>query len=391
MVDPRQAAPVRAPVRVEAQRPARIALAHDWLVGMRGGERVLDRIAGLIAREHAPAGLYSLFGGRTPLTETLSQWPVTLSGLSRAPARARRWLLPLYPRGAAELSGALARAHEREPIDLLLSSSSGLIKGVRAPAGVAHLCYCHSPPRYLWSQADEYARAGGPAMRAGLGMSGARLRRWDAASASRVTQFIANSAHTREEIRRCYGRESEVVHPPVRTGFFTPDAGIAREGFWLVAGALEPYKRAELVIEAARRAGVPLIVAGEGSMRRRLERAAGGHVTFLGRVSDERLRDLFRRCGLFVFPQVEDFGIALVEALACGAPVVARRAGGAAEILAHGDTGAMFDDPEPDAIVRAARATQTRPDAARAAALRFSEERFDQRMRGAIADALARG
>lgn len=389
MVDPRQVLAARTPVRIEGPRPARIALAHDWLVGLRGGERVLDRIAGLIAREHQPAGLYSLFAAAEPLTETLALWPVTISGLSRAPARARRWLLPLYPRGAGELSRALARAHEREPIDVLISSSSGFIKGVRAPRGVPHVCYCHSPPRYLWSQEGEYARAGGMAMRAGLRALGPRLRRWDVASAAGVTHFIANSAHTRAEIARCYGRESEVIHPPVRTGFFTPDPGIQREDFWLVAGALEPYKRTELVIEAARRAGAPLVVAGEGSMRRRLERAARGRVRFVGRVSDEALRDLFRRCGLFVFPQVEDFGITLVEALACGAPVLARRAGGAAEILGDGASGAMFDAPTPEAIADAARGVVANSGAARAAALRFSEDRFDQRMRVAIAEALA--
>lgn len=374
------------------RRKVRIALAHDWLVGYRGGEVVLETIALAVhARAPAPApgGLYTMFAGpgeprgterRPEHNRALRGFgPARVSFLDRLPGahgRLRRWMLPLYPAAVADLSRRLAREHRRQPIDLLISTSSAAVKGLRAPPGVPHLCYCHSPARYLWSQSAEYGRGRGGVMRGlGLGMFGGALRRWDRRSAANVDRFLANSAHTAGEIRRCYGRDAEVVFPPVDTAYFTPDAGVARGEHWLYAGALEPYKRVDLVIESANRARRPLVVAGEGSQGAHLRSLAGPTVTFTGRLDDGGLREAFRSARMLVFPQVEDFGIVAVEAQACGTPVLAFRAGGALDTVIEGSTGAFFERPTVESLV--AGAARVPPnDALTGAACRRNAERF---------------
>lgn len=368
-----------------AARP-RVALAHDWLCGRRGGEAVLDRLAALCRDRLELAPLLVMFDDRRPVGSAIDHVPRVRSALGALPGATplRRWLLPLYPLAVADLSRRLAREHARSPVSLVISSSSAAIKGLRPPPGVPHLCYCHSPARYVWARRDDYTRDG--SLRAlGLRLWGDRFRAWDRRTADHVTMFVANSRHVAEQIRLCYGREASVVHPPVRTDFFTPDPAGRREDFWLVVSALEPYKRVDLAVDAARAAGARLVVAGDGSLRRSLSRRAGPGVEWLGRVSDERLRDLYRRARLLVFPQVEDFGIVAVEAQACGLPVVARRAGGALDSVVPDVTGAFFEAPDAEAIVAAARecpdpADPTVAAACREHARRFSPERFDEKM-----------
>lgn len=375
--------------------PPRIALAHDWLCGFRGGEAVLDRIARIVTADFpatAPPRLYLMTDDGRPMTPGIDALPKTTSFLSQLPGgstKLRRWLLPLYPRAVEGLSNKLAVDHAREPIDLLISTSSAAIKGLRPPAGVPHLCYCHSPARYIWSQSAQYS--GG--LR-GLGLRLARnsFQNWDRRTAANVTQFIANSSHTAREIKRCFGRDSIVIHPPARIDFFTPDPAVAREDIWLCVGALEPYKRVDLAIAAAKRAGTKLIIVGSGSHEAALRRHAGPNVEFLGRVSDEQLRDFYRRASVLLFPQIEDFGIVAVEAQACGLPVVAAGAGGALDSVIHEQTGALITDPTPHALCAAAAhiSKAVLNDAApwsqrcRANAERFSEAVFDSKMREAI-------
>jgi glycosyltransferase involved in cell wall biosynthesis len=378
-----------------------VALAHDWLVGYRGGEAVLERIARVVGERAEISGLYVMFDdGRalSPAVDALrARGRVHVSALNRLPGgagRLRRWLLPLYPLAVSRLSARLARDHAEHPIDLLISTSSAAIKGLRSPAppGVPHICYCHSPARYIWSQAEQYsAGAGGSGARLrwlGLRLAGGPFRRWDRRTSANVTRFVANSTHTSRQIFSAYGRDSTVVHPPVRTGFFTPDPGAVRDGSWLIVSALEPYKRIELAIDAAGLAGRRLIIAGKGSHRGALEahaRGAGADVEFRGRVGDEELRALYRACALLLFPQVEDFGIVAAEALACGMPVVARRAGGALDIVEDGITGALFDAATPGAIVAAAARCPTHTAlACRAAAERFGGAEFDRRIMAVI-------
>lgn len=359
---------------IDALADRRVALAHDWLVGMRGGEHVLDRLAQLFG----PTELYTLVDDGRPMTDAIRACSVVTSSLQHLPGasgRFRRWYLPLMPWAVERLDVA--------PCDLLISTSSAVMKSIRAPRGTPHVCYCHSPARYFWEQTDEYASgAGGRVRSLGLRLMRRRFQRWDCATAKRVDRFIANSAHTAARIMRCYGRESHVVYPPVRTEFFTPDVRVQREDWLLVVSALEPYKKTELVIEAANRAGFSLKIAGSGSQVKRLAALAGPTVEMLGRVSDEALRELYRRAKALVFPQMEDFGIIAVEAQAAGCPVVAFAAGGALETV-NDETGVFFREQSTSALIDAVEEARVkRFDAfkCRASAERFSEAAFDEAM-----------
>jgi len=389
--------PTHSPASPLGERRLRIALAHDWLCGFRGGEAVLDRIASLLAPSHDLVGLFTMFRDGRPLSRAIDALPPTTSFLNSLPGGSgplRRWLLPLYPAAVASLSKALLREHQQRPIDLVISTSSAAVKGLEPPPGIPHLCYCHAPARYIWSLRDEYAAARGPKDRLrdlGLRLFSPALRRWDRRTAANVTRFLANSTHIRAEIARCYDRDAAVVFPPVRTDFFVPDPGVPREDFWLVVGALEPYKRVDLAIAAANSSRHPLLIVGDGSSRAALKRLAGPTVTFLGRVNDDELRRLYQRARLLLFPQIEDFGIVPVEAQACGLPVVARRKGGALDTVIDGKTGAFFQDPTPAALLAAAAAAPRDPEACRANALRFTAETFDRAVSSHIHELVSAG
>ena len=380
--------------RESGARGPTIALAHDWLCGFRGGEAVLERTAVLAGQIGRVDRLYTMFDDRRPLAPTVDSLPHTVSPLRLFPGGARRWLLPLYPAAVGSLSRSLGRRQRTAPIDLLISTSSAAVKGMRAPEGIPHLCYCHAPARYIWSIRGEYSAGRGFSARlraAGLGACAGRFAEWDRTTAANVTAFLANSTHTAREVGRCFGREATVVHPPVRTTFYTPDASVRREEFWLFVAALEPYKRADLAIRAARHAGAPIKVVGQGSIAGALRgEFAGPGVEFLGRVPDGELRELYRRAQLLVFPQLEDFGITAVEAQACGCPVVARRAAGALDTIVEGETGVFFDGDSPERVAAAARGCPDNPGACRRNAEHFSERAFDEKMSVAIDRLLGR-
>jgi glycosyltransferase involved in cell wall biosynthesis len=368
---------------IDETRPMRIVLAHDWLVGLRGGEHVLDRLAQL----YGPTVIYTLVARGPGLTPAIAECKVVTSPLQKFPGaagRLRRMYLPLMPWAVKRL--------RVEPCSLLISTSSAVIKSIRAPAGVPHLCYCHSPARYIWSQRRDYSvGAGGRTRSLGLGAVARWFQNWDRATAANVTRFLANSEHTARRIKECFDREASVVYPPVRTAFFTPEASVAREDWFLLAGALEPYKRADLVIEAANQRGLPLRIAGTGSQYKLLAVKAGPTVEMLGRVSDEKLRDLFRRARALIHPQQEDFGITAVEAQACGCPVVAFEAGGARETVTE-RTGVFFRAQSADAILHAIHELNNRfisPADCRTNAERFCPERFDEAIQEHVRELLA--
>lgn len=392
MVDPapptpcshKQDGPIPPPVPADAPR---VALAHDWIVAHRGGERVLGAIADALPAN--PVHLYAMFHNGTAINRRIDTCPTTVSDLNAWPASLRRWLLPRYPKAVEQLCEHLAEHHALNPIDLLVSTSSVAIKALRPPPGVPHVCYCHTPARYLWSQADAYATPGlkGRLRAAGLRLFRERLREWDRDTAGTVTAFLANSNHTRDLIRDVYDRDAEVLHPPVRTDFFTPEPGVPRDGSLLVVSALEPYKRVDLAIDAAARAGRPLTVIGTGSHERALRAHARRRpgVTFLGRATDEIVRANMRRAHAFLMPQTEDFGITAVEAQACGTPVAALGAGGALDTVLDGQTGALADEPTAEALARAIERLPPDPHAAcRENALRFSEMGFRTRLLGLL-------
>ncbi|MCZ6837059.1 MAG: glycosyltransferase [Planctomycetota bacterium] len=357
----------------------RVCLAHDWLVGLRGGEWVLDRLACL----YGPTTLYTLVNDGRFLTDAIADCEVLTSPLQRFPKASGRWrraYLPLMPWAVGRL--------KVKPCDLLVSTSSAVMKSIRPPDGAKHICYCHSPARYVWDQMDDYTQGSGGMFRSlGLRLVRTPLQRWDRKTASRVDRFLANSSHTARRIKACYGREAVVVHPPVRTRRFTIERSIEREDFYLVVAALEPYKRTELALEAARKMGFKLTIAGGGTQFDRLKLIAPSNVTLSGRVSEDELLSLYRRAKALIFPQTEDFGIVPVEAQATGCPVIAFKKGGATETITDA-TGVFFDQPEIDGLIEAIGIFEARSkgeeftvEACRDNAQRFAEAVFDDAIR----------
>jgi glycosyltransferase involved in cell wall biosynthesis len=363
----------------------RVALVHDWLTGMRGGERVLETFC----RIFPAARIYALFHARGSVSALIESHPIRTSILQRLPGATAHYrsLLPLFP--------AAIEGFDLDEADLVVSTSHCAAKAVVRTGRARHLCYCHTPMRYAWDQFDAYF---GPA-RVGRRRSAAHrhvmawLARWDRATSQRVDRFVANSHYVAGRIARYYNRGSSVLHPPVDTAFYTPGGG-QRGRYLLVVSALVPYKRLDVAIQAANRLGAALRIVGTGPERDRLARLAGPTVEFLGSVSDEALRDEYRGATALVLPAEEDFGIAPVEALACGTPVVALARGGATESVSDGVTGILVPEATTDAFADAlARAASTTWDRAhlRAAAEAFGPDRFEAGCRALIQDLLATG
>lgn len=345
----------------------RVVLGHDWLTGMRGGERVLAELC----KAFPGAPLATLLADPASVDDVITRGrEIRASFLQRVPGVARNYrkLLPLM--------GMAARTLRVPEGDLLLTTSSCAAHAFRPPGGMKMLCYCFTPMRYAWLFPREYL---GPA-KAALGAPYlAYLRRWDRRTSARVDRYVAISENVRKRIRDFYGRESDVVHPPVDTERCTPaaDGGRSDGGYDLVVSALVPYKRVELAVEAYTRSGFPLKVAGTGSRAARIAAAAGPNVEFLGWRTDADVLALYRNCRFLVFPGEEDFGIVPLEAMACGKPVVAFGRGGATETIAEGTSGVFFREQTADALADAVgRAEGVRWDRA---AIRRHAERFGTR------------
>jgi glycosyltransferase involved in cell wall biosynthesis len=365
------------PIPAPAPPRLRVALIHDWLTGMRGGEKVIEVLGGLFPE----APLFTLFHFPGSVSPAIESHAIRTSFLQRAPGIRNHYrsYLPLFPAAIEEfdLSG----------FDLVVSSSHCVAKGVIAPPDAFHLCYCHTPMRYAWDQEHAYfpERRGVKARLRSLTLSA--LRSWDVSSAARVNHFVANSRFVARRIQTYYGRPAEVVHPPVNVDFFTPGPA-SEEGYCLVVSALAPYKKVEVAMAACEKLGLELRIVGEGPESERLEGMAGSRVQFLGNVDAERLRDLYRGALLFLQPGVEDFGIASVEALACGTPVVAVARGGILDVVDDGRHGVLYPDWEgPQALCGAidkARRIGFNALDLRDRAESFSVSRFTDRMRSLL-------
>lgn len=358
-----------------AEAQARIALLHYWLLGMRGGEKVVEELCTLFPN----ADIFTHVCNPERISAAISRHRIFETGISRLPG-ARRSCQKYLP-----LMFAALRKLDLGNYDLLISSESGPAKGIRKPPGVPHICYCHTPMRYLWDLYDEYRRSAGPGARLAMCLFRERLRRLDRASAEAVDHFIANSRFVAERIFRIYHRDAEVIHPPVDTEFYSSVRRIPVE-YYLFAGQLIPYKHPELAVEACRRLGRPLVVVGEGPMRPQLEElAAGGNVTFAGRVSDEALRRYYAGARALLFPGCEDFGIVPVEAQAAGTPVIALGRGGALETVRGGETGLFFLESTADALIGAMLRFEAEGDwdeaLCRANAEQFSRAEFRRKFR----------
>lgn len=322
----------------------RVALIHYWLVGMRGGEKVLEALcrmfpeADIFTHVHVPGRISATINAHRIVTTSVARLPLA--------ARLYQKYLPFMPRALEEL--------DLTGYDLVISSESGPAKGVIPPPDAPHLCYCHSPMRYLWDQYHVYHQRAGLLSRSMMPLLSHRLRAWDTESAARVDGFVANSTHVANRIRKYWRRESDIVHPPVAVQDFAPVAPAERGDFYLWAGELAPYKRPDLAVEAFRRLRKPLVViGGPEKASRQLAQSAPDNVRFLGPVGFEVLKDHLARCKALIFPGEEDFGIVPVEAMASGRPVIAYGRGGALDTVVEGETGLFFHDQSVDGLVDA--------------------------------------
>lgn len=361
-------------------RAKKVALVHDWLTGMRGGEKVLEAALEL----YPQAEIYTLIHRADRVSDLINSRRIHVSWLNSLPGVSHyyRYLLPLMP-WAIE-------SFDLGDYDLVLSFNHCVAKGVtmtprpgRRPP--LHVCYCHTPMRYVYDQFQDYFADGSRSwLRLGAGLVRPFLMRWDKKSSRGVAAFVANSENVRRRISKAYGCDAAVIYPAVDTEFYHPPSA-PRSGapYYLIAGALVPYKRVDLAIAACLKLGASLKVVGVGTEADRLkERAAGAGIEFLGWQSDEALRELYQNCEAFLFPADEDFGITAVEAMACGRPVIAFKKGGALETVRDGETGVLFEPQTAAALadaMRRAKDVRFDPAAIRAHALKFDEARFKDR------------
>ena len=369
------AAPSPAPGAGSASsRPLRVALVHDWLTGMRGGEKCLEVFCELFP----DADLFTLLHVKGKLSPVIERMAIHTSFVQRLPGVERRYrnYLPLFPRAIEQL--------DFSAYDLVLSSSHCVAKAATPRPGALHVCYCHTPMRYVWDLYDEYfgPRRAGWVTRVAMAALAGGLRRWDRNTARRVHRFIANSEFVAARIRRHYGREAVVINPPVDCARFSV---ADRPGdYYLVAGAFAPYKRFDLAVEAFTRLGRPLKVAGGGYDDTRLRALAGPNVEFMGRCSDEELAQLYAQCRAFIFPGQEDFGIMPLEAMASGRPVIAYGSGGALETVVGLDqrtapaTGVFFHEQTVGSLCDAVRAFESHAGAFEPHAIRQHALAFDR-------------
>ena len=365
----------------------RIALVHDWLTGMRGGEKVLE----LLCEAYPTADLLTLFHVPGSVSPTIERMRPRTSILQYVPGirNIYRSCLPLFP--------TVIEQFDMDEYDLVISTSHCAAKAVVKTGRARHLCYCFTPMRYAWDQFDAYfgeGRVGSMKSRM-LRPALTALARWDAGTAGRVDRYVAISQHVASRIRRNYNRDADVIYPPVDTGFYSPDDAAVRENFLLIVSALVPYKRIDVAIEASRLSNTPLRIIGSGPERGALEAQiarTGADVRLLGSLTDDEVRDHYRRAAAVLLPGEEDFGIAPVEAQACGTPVVALGRGGAVETVISGTTGVLVNEPTPEALAAGiADVRQLQFDRAviRAHAVTFDRAVFSQAIQSTV-ESLAR-
>lgn len=361
----------------------KIALVHDWLNQYGGAERVLEVFHDL----YPEAPIYTSIYEPTAMPRFYRQWDIRTSFMQRLPLVKRKHqpFMPLYPLAfeGFDLGG----------YDLVISNASAFCRGVLSGPTTRHICYCLTPTRFVWNFHD-YAREEnlGRLARLALPLALGPLRVWDRLSADRVDDFVAISAAVAERVAKYYRRQAVIIHPPVDCSSFKISP--APEDFFLIVSRLVPYKRVDLAVRAFNELGLPLLIAGDGRDRPRLERMARPNVRFLGRVSEADLRDLYARCRAFIFPGEEDFGLTPVEAQASGRPVIAYRAGGALDTVIPGQTGLFFTERQPWSLaetVRQFRAGDFNPLEIRAHALRFDVGAFRDRFTAHVAAVMAGG
>lgn len=356
------------------------AIIHDWLTGMRGGEMVLEQLCDLFPQ----APIYTLFHLRNTVSEKIESHKIITSFLQNAPLvkTGYRNYLPFFP--------AAIESFDVQEYELIISSSHCVAKGIIPSASAAHLCYCHTPMRYIWSHYWDYFgdHRTGFLKRRVLPFVVNYLRMWDVSSNSRVNWFVANSRTIEDRIRTYYGRDSKVIYPPVDIEFFTQPADKKRQDFFLIVSALVPYKRLELAVEAFNHSNHSLVIVGTGPEDKVLKRMVRSErIRFLGRVDRTELRSLYQSACALIQPGLEDFGINMIEALACGCPVIAYAQGGAGESVVPEETGLLFNDLTASELLHAVdKAGSMRFNKAlmRESVLRFSPSRFQSELKNLL-------
>jgi glycosyltransferase involved in cell wall biosynthesis len=360
----------------------RIALVHDWLTGMRGGEKCLEVLCEL----YPDAPLYTLLHVKGTMSPPIEAREIRTSFIQHLPLVSTKYrsYLPLFPFAIESL--------DLSEFDVVISTSHCVAKGVVTRPGALHLCYCHTPMRYVWEMYDEYFGKGKADMltRTAMAIVAPWLRSWDVRTAGRVHYYIANSENVRRRIQTHYGKQSAVIFPPVDTEKFVLSGQAG--GYDLIVSALVPYKQVDLAVEVFNRTGARLVIVGKGPEEKKLRAMANSNIEFLGWRSDADLAGIYAGCRMLIFPGEEDFGIVPLEAMACGKPVVAFAQGGALETVVEGVTGTFFAaqsvESLTDALVRAGSSTFA-PEAIRSHALRFSRRRYKSEMQAFIDEKIA--
>jgi glycosyltransferase involved in cell wall biosynthesis len=342
----------------------KVALVHYWLVGMRGGEKVLEVLCDLFP----DADIFTLVIDREQISEKILRHRIHTSFLQKIGGRKYyRKMLPLMP--------FALEAFDLTQYDLVISSEAGPAKGVVTGPESVHICYCHSPMRYVWDLYPQYYKGSSALTRAVMTFTSPLLRKWDVTTAARVDYFIANSQFVAKRIKKYYRREATVINPPVDLQKFAISYHCG--DFYLCAGQITPNKRVDLAVTAFTRMGLPLVILGDGA-KPEIKRAAGSNVKFLGAVSDSEMARHFAECKALVFPGVEDFGIVPLEAMASGRPVIAYGRGGALETVITGETGILFHEQTVDSLIAAVTQLESGKQQFDPARLREFASRFDR-------------
>lgn len=358
--------------------PRRVAIVHYWFVTMRGGERVVERLLHLFPQ----AELFTHVYVPEAVSETIRARPVHTSFINRLPGARRHYqkYLPLMPMALEQL--------DLRGFDLVISSESGPAKGVITDPDAVHLCYTHSPMRYLWDHYHQYRTTAGRVTRLMMTLLFGRLRLWDMASAARVDIVVANSQFIKRRIAKAWRREAIVVYPPVDTSLFTPADRVGDEYLWV--GQMTPYKRADLAVDAFNALALPLLMVGDGEMAAELRKRAGPTIRIIPRMRFDELRHAYATSRALVFTPEEDFGIVPVEMMASGRPVLAYGRGGIRDSLVEYETGLFFEEQTVESVIAGVRAMEDwlpsfDPADAVAQARRFAPEHFDAGILAALA------
>jgi len=356
----------------------KIALVHYWLTGMRGGEKVVQSICNIFP----DIDIYTLVYNRDKISDKINSHRITTSFIQKLPLAKSKYqnYLPFMPVAIEQfdLSG----------YDLVISSESGIAKGVLTKPETCHICYCHSPMRYLWNMYFDYMKNEKPGFfkRNFISWYFNYLRVWDLASASRVDYFISNSHNVKNRIRKYYRRDAEVIYPPVDIENFKP--GSRKKDYYLIVSQLVSYKRIDIAVEAFNKLGRELLIIGEGPELKNLKKRAKSNIKFIGWADSAELASYYTEARAFIFPGEEDFGITPVEAQASGTPVIGYGKGGVLETVKDGETGVLFDDQDPYSLAGAVEIFESSDigpsEKIRENSEKFSTEKFEERFKSFI-------